>query len=118
MPIYAYACEACGHQMDKIQKFSDAPLVTCPECQKDTLKKQLTAPSFKLKGTGWYETDFKNNGKKPEATSKSTSETKSDTKSAVKPDAKSESKSSDTGGASSNASSSKTSSSASAPAAT
>lgn len=73
MPIYAYACQACGHQMDKIQKFSDAPLVQCPECHEDALKKQLTAPSFKLKGTGWYETDFKNNGKKPADTKASAS---------------------------------------------
>ncbi|MDC0948695.1 zinc ribbon domain-containing protein [Gammaproteobacteria bacterium] len=64
MPIYPYACSACGHQFDKIQKFSDEPLVTCPQCAQDTLKKQLAAPAFQLKGTGWYVTDFRDT-KKP-----------------------------------------------------
>lgn len=59
MPIYEYECQACGHRMEAIQKFSDAPLTDCPECQQPGLRKQVSAPSFRLKGGGWYETDFK-----------------------------------------------------------
>ncbi len=59
MPIYAYKCSACGHQKEAIQKMSDAPLTTCPECGKETLVKQVTAAGFQLKGTGWYVTDFR-----------------------------------------------------------
>jgi putative FmdB family regulatory protein len=64
MPIYAYRCERCGHAKDVIQKFSDTPLGICPECGADAFRKQLTAPSFQLKGSGWYVTDFRDNGKK------------------------------------------------------
>ncbi|MCX7897189.1 MAG: zinc ribbon domain-containing protein [Rhodocyclaceae bacterium] len=60
MPIYAYRCESCGFTQDVMQKMSDAPLTTCPECKSDTFVKQLTAAGFQLKGTGWYQTDFKN----------------------------------------------------------
>jgi putative FmdB family regulatory protein len=60
MPIYEYACGACGHQLDALQKLSDAPLVDCPACDAPQLKRQMSAPSFRLKGGGWYETDFKN----------------------------------------------------------
>lgn len=62
MPIYAYRCEACGFTKDVLQKVSDAPLTDCPSCAKNTFKKQLTAAGFQLKGTGWYVTDFRNNG--------------------------------------------------------
>jgi putative FmdB family regulatory protein len=64
MPIYAYGCSSCGLQKDVMQKMSDAPLSTCPECGKETLVKQLTAAGFQLKGSGYYSTDFKN-GPKP-----------------------------------------------------
>jgi putative FmdB family regulatory protein len=64
MPIYAYRCQACGHELDALQKISDAPLTDCPACGAAALKKQLTAPAFRLKGSGWYETDFKKDGKK------------------------------------------------------
>jgi putative FmdB family regulatory protein len=64
MPIYAYRCEACGHELDALQKISDAPLTDCPACGAAALKKQLTAAAFRLKGSGWYETDFKKDGKK------------------------------------------------------
>ena len=64
MPIYAYLCERCGHAKDVIQKFSDTPLSICPECGADAFRKQLTAPSFQLKGSGWYVTDFRDSGKK------------------------------------------------------
>ena len=59
MPIYAYRCGSCGHEKDVIQKFSDAPLNVCPSCGADAFRKQLTAPAFQLKGTGWYVTDFR-----------------------------------------------------------
>ena len=66
MPIYQYQCLNCDHKMEALQKMSDPVLVDCPSCTKPSLKKQLTAASFKLKGTGWYETDFKNSGKPKE----------------------------------------------------
>ena len=59
MPIYEYACQECHHRLDALQKVADAPLVDCPECGKPALKRQLSAPRFRLKGQGWYETDFK-----------------------------------------------------------
>jgi len=59
MPIYAYKCGACGHAKDVLQKMSDAPLTDCPACGAAAFSKQLTAPGFQLKGTGWYATDFK-----------------------------------------------------------
>jgi len=64
MPIYPYLCNDCGHEFDRLQKISDDPLNVCPECGAESLRKKLTAASFQLKGTGWYETDFKNKGKK------------------------------------------------------
>ncbi|TAN84879.1 MAG: zinc ribbon domain-containing protein [Gallionella sp.] len=70
MPIYAYGCTSCGSQKDVMQKMSDAPLTTCPECGKETFAKQLTAAGFQLKGSGYYATDFKNGSQpkpKPEA---------------------------------------------------
>ena len=69
MPIYAYGCSSCGLQKDVLQKMSDAPLTTCPECGKETFAKQLTAAGFQLKGSGYYATDFKN-GSKPKPESK------------------------------------------------
>lgn len=59
MPIYAYRCGSCGFEKDVLQKMSDAPLTVCPECKAETFTKQLTAPGFQLKGSGWYQTDFK-----------------------------------------------------------
>jgi putative FmdB family regulatory protein len=59
MPIYEYRCEACGHTLDALQKISDAPLSDCPACSQSALKRLISAPSFRLKGSGWYETDFK-----------------------------------------------------------
>ena len=64
MPIYEYKCESCGHYLDIIQKFSDAPLTDCPDCGEAALKKLLSAPSFRLKGGGWYETDFKKDNRR------------------------------------------------------
>ena len=62
MPIYAYRCAACGHARDVLQKLSDAPLTTCPACGAEQFSKQVTAAGFQLKGSGWYATDFRNNG--------------------------------------------------------
>jgi putative FmdB family regulatory protein len=59
MPIYAYKCESCGHAKDVLQKISDAPLTECPACGAPKFSKQLSAPGFQLKGSGWYATDFK-----------------------------------------------------------
>jgi putative FmdB family regulatory protein len=67
MPIYAYKCDACGHRQDVLQKMSDALLTVCPACGAAAFSKQLTAAGFQLKGSGWYATDFKNGGAKPEA---------------------------------------------------
>ena len=66
MPIYEYECDACGHRLEAIQKLSDAPLTDCPACAAARLKKQVSAAAFRLKGSGWYETDFKGGGKKPD----------------------------------------------------
>ena len=59
MPIYAYACNDCDHALDALQKIADARLVDCPACGEPGLKRLLSAPRFRLKGKGWYETDFK-----------------------------------------------------------
>lgn len=59
MPIYAYRCSACGHAEDVMQKMSAEPLTECPQCNQSTFSKQLTAPGFQLKGSGWYVSDFK-----------------------------------------------------------
>jgi putative FmdB family regulatory protein len=66
MPIYAYACSACGHAEDVMQKMSDAPLTACPKCGAESFSKQLTAAGFALKGSGWYATDFKGGAKPAE----------------------------------------------------
>lgn len=63
MPIYEYRCNACGHELEKIQRMSDAPLTDCPACGAAALKRLISAAGFRLKGSGWYETDFKT-GKK------------------------------------------------------
>lgn len=90
MPIYEYECTACGQQLEKIQKMSDDPLVTCPACGADQLRKKISAVGFQLKGTGWYATDFKNSGKPKETSTESKSDSKSEStpKSETKTDAK------------------------------
>lgn len=83
MPIYEYQCQACGNEMEAMQKMSDDDLVTCPKCGKDALKRLISAAGFRLKGGGWYETDFKSknqknlDGEKKKATEKSSDTTKS-----------------------------------------
>jgi putative FmdB family regulatory protein len=64
MPIYEYRCGTCSHELEALQKISDSPLRKCPECGKLTLRRQISAPVFRLKGAGWYETDFKRDGDK------------------------------------------------------
>ena len=76
MPIYEYQCQACGHELEAMQKMSDAPLTDCPECGKPALKKLISAAGFRLKGGGWYETDFK--GSKKKNVTESTTSTTSD----------------------------------------
>lgn len=61
MPIYEYQCAACGHHLEALQKMTEAPLRKCPECGKSQLRRLVSASQFRLKGGGWYETDFKNN---------------------------------------------------------
>jgi putative FmdB family regulatory protein len=64
MPIYEYRCADCGHEFEQLQKISDAALVDCPACGKPVLQKLVSAAGFRLKGKGWYETDFKQDKKK------------------------------------------------------
>lgn len=80
MPIYEYECQACGHREEAIQKMSDDPLVECPACHKPELKKLISAAAFRLKGGGWYETDFKSGQKKNVAASSSSTAPGSATK--------------------------------------
>jgi putative FmdB family regulatory protein len=67
MPIYEYRCAACGHKLEALQKFTEAPLSDCPVCGKSSLSKLVSVAGFQLKGSGWYATDFKNSGAKPAA---------------------------------------------------
>ena len=87
MPIYGYVCRHCEHTLDVLQKISDDPLVDCPECGKPQLRRQLSAPRFRLKGSGWYETDFKKDNQRNlhgEKSSAKTDGAKKDDKPAAK----------------------------------
>ena len=64
MPIYEYRCETCGEQIEKLQRISDDPLRDCPACERPHLRKMVSAAAFRLKGGGWYETDFKKDNKR------------------------------------------------------
>jgi putative FmdB family regulatory protein len=64
MPLYEYVCKACGNEHEALQKLSADPLKDCPKCQQPELEKRISAAGFRLKGTGWYETDFKSGAKK------------------------------------------------------
>ncbi|MGB1140125.1 MAG: FmdB family zinc ribbon protein [Halioglobus sp.] len=94
MPIYEYQCQACQHELEALQKISDEPLVDCPECGKPALKKKVSAAAFRLKGGGWYETDFKT-GNKKNLHGSSESSGSSDSSSAGKDSKSSDSKSPD-----------------------
>ena len=80
MPIYEYKCSACDHELERLQKMSDEPLKDCPECGKPNLVKMISAAGFRLKGSGWYETDFKSGDKKNVADSKKPDSKKPDSK--------------------------------------
>ena len=90
MPIYEYVCNECGHDFEALQKMSDAPLSDCPACKKSALKKKISAPGFRLSGSGWYETDFKSGNQKNLSKGDSDKKTsdKSSDKSSAKPDGK------------------------------
>jgi putative FmdB family regulatory protein len=103
MPIYEYECQKCGHTLEALQKFSDKPLRECPECGKHQLKRLVSAPMFRLAGSGWYETDFKSDkerkrnlqeqgDKEPQAASddKAAKSEKTETKVETKTDSKSD----------------------------
>jgi putative FmdB family regulatory protein len=92
MPIYAFECGACRHSFDRLQKLSDADPTVCPECGAEQVRRQLTAPQFRLSGGGWYETDFKKDGDRKRNLTDKGDTPKSDAKSESKPEAKSESK--------------------------
>ena len=98
MPIYEYRCGACGHKLEALQKLSESPLTDCPACGKSRLSKLVTAAGFQLKGSGWYATDFKGSGSKPEAKGNvgeakaSGGEAKGDSETDSKTDSKTESK--------------------------
>lgn len=64
MPIYAFECDACSHSFDRLQRLSDVDPTDCPQCSAPQVRRQLTAPQFRLSGGGWYETDFKKDGDK------------------------------------------------------
>jgi len=113
MPFYEYQCDACGHQLEALQKIAEAPLRKCPHCGKSKLRRLISPPVFRLKGSGWYETDFKSDkeGKRnlaghaekeesgsaaaaatTEGKSEGESEGKSDGRAESKPETKAESK--------------------------
>lgn len=92
MPIYEYQCPACGHQLEALQKFSDAPLVQCPACGESVLQKMISATSFQLKGSGWYQSDFKGGAKKPAETDKPATGAESETKAPANSETVAESK--------------------------
>jgi putative FmdB family regulatory protein len=99
MPIYAFECAACGHSFDRLQKLSDPDPTACPACNADAIKRQLTAPAFRLAGGGWYETDFKKDGDKKRNLVEKGEGAKAEAKAEAKPDsapAKPESASSST----------------------
>ena len=98
MPIYEYQCQKCGHHLEALQKISDKPLRECPECGKHTLKRLMSAPLFRLAGSGWYETDFKSDkeskrnlvekGEKETPAAEAKAESKPEPKPEPKPEAK------------------------------
>lgn len=100
MPIYAFECARCGHRFDRLQKLSDPDPEVCPTCGEAAMRRQITAPTFRLAGSGWYETDFKKDGEgkrnlseksegaaKPDSGEAKPAEAKPETKPAPKPEA-------------------------------
>ena len=97
MPIYEYQCQACGELQEVLQKISDPVLKKCPECGKLKLKKLVSAPSFRLSGTGWYETDFKSDKDTQRNLSTKDSQGDDQSKDKKKSDAKGKNKKEDKG---------------------
>jgi len=93
MPIYEYGCNDCGHTLDALQKIADPPLVDCPECGKSALRRLISAPRFRLKGDGWYETDFKKDNQRNLAKSDADGDAGGKSDKADKADGKSDGKS-------------------------
>lgn len=96
MPFYEYQCKNCGHELEAMQKVSDTPLKKCPHCGKSQLQRLMSAPVFRLKGSGWYETDFKDDKDKkrnlaehPDADKPKDTDSKADAK-GDKPESKSD----------------------------
>lgn len=98
MPIYEYACKNCDHTLDALQKMNEEPLVFCPSCGEAGLKKLISAPRFRLKGEGWYETDFKKNNQRnlSKSDAEGAKSEKSDTKSTTDDSAKGDKKANST----------------------
>ena len=114
MPIYEYVCDQCGRELETLQKITEEPLIHCPECGEAALRKKVSAAAFRLKGTGWYETDFKDGGKEKKKesgkgsseasagqksgkeTGSSSGDTKNDSKTETSSDRKTESSKSET----------------------
>ena len=96
MPFYEYECSACKFYVEALQKISDPPIKKCPSCKKQSMKRLLSAPVFRLKGGGWYETDFKSDKENKRNLVGEDKEPSSDTKSEAKADSKETAKSSDT----------------------
>jgi putative FmdB family regulatory protein len=101
MPFYEYECAKCGHHHEVLQQISDKPLKKCPSCGKDGLRKLMSAPVFRLKGSGWYETDFKSDkenkrnlagAEKEEAKAEDKKDAKVDAKAEAKPETKPDAK--------------------------
>ena len=100
MPFYEYQCDACGHHLEALQKISEAPLRKCPDCGKSKLRRLISPPVFRLKGSGWYETDFKSDkegkrnlaGQVEKDEVKAATTDKPDAKADVKVESKSDSK--------------------------
>lgn len=92
MPFYEYECSRCGHYTEAMQKISDPPLRKCPACGKQSLRKLVSAPVFRLKGSGWYETDFKTDKDQKRNLAGSEPAEKSDTKTEAKAEAKADAK--------------------------
>ena len=99
MPIYEFRCTTCGNHFDRLQKLSDPDPDRCPECGKPTIKRCVTAPAFRLAGSGWYETDFKKDGEKKHNLAGKDEAPKGDTPKADAGKVASESKSADPSGA-------------------
>lgn len=97
MPIYAYRCGQCGHEVEALQKLNDPALTDCPSCGRPSLAKKLTAAGFQLKGSGWYQTDFRGGAKPAAAGAAAATDAPSEAKAEAKSEAKSDAPAPSTG---------------------